>query len=153
VRSSSRSDAPTCARSSIAATSSFARARRLRSRGSKERLGVAASVTLLSANEVAGIVAENPLAAKASDPSRFLIAVLFDAAGRARVLPLAKRSWTPSALAIGRRAVYMWCPEGILDNPLAAAVSKVVENRLTARNWATLQKLHALVVATDSSSG
>ena len=38
----------------------------------------------------------------------------------------------------------MWCANGILDSKLAAAVSRAVGHALTARNWGTIQKLHAM---------
>jgi uncharacterized protein (DUF1697 family) len=47
-------------------------------------------------------------------------------------------------MALGERAAYVWCPEGILDSPVVAALGKKLGDATTTRNWATLSKLHAL---------
>ncbi|MGZ3461259.1 MAG: DUF1697 domain-containing protein, partial [Archangium sp.] len=50
-------------------------------------LGVPARVTVLSAGELATVVAENPLLAVATDPSRLLVTVLTHPADRPRLEP------------------------------------------------------------------
>jgi uncharacterized protein (DUF1697 family) len=65
-------------------------------------------------------------------------------AALAELEPLTKRRWSPEAFAIGRHAAFLWCPNGILDSALNAAVSAVLGDRLTARNWATVGKIAAL---------
>jgi uncharacterized protein (DUF1697 family) len=108
------------------------------------RCGIAARVTVLSAAELAGVVAGNPLLAVADNPSRLLVAILSDRADRARLAPLAKQDWSPERLALGERAAYLWCPEGILTSRLAEAVSRALGDAVTSRNWATILKLQAL---------
>jgi len=108
------------------------------------RLGVTSRVTVLTAAELAAVVEENPLGKVADDPSRLLVTVLTDPADRARLKPLAQQRWAPEAFAIGRRVSYAWCPKGMIDSPLAAAVSKLVGAGGTTRNWATITKLHAV---------
>lgn len=109
------------------------------------RTGVSARVTVLAAGELAEVVAENPLGEVATDPSRLLVTVLTNpAADRPRLAPLGEREWAPGALALGARAAYLWCPEGILASPLPEAVGRVLGDAATARNWATILKLHAL---------
>ena len=109
-----------------------------------ERLGVSARVIVLSAAELAEAVAANPLLDVATEPARFLIAVLATPADRARVEALARQDWSPEALALGQRVAYLWCPGGILDSPLNTAVNRLLGDAVTARNWTTLTKLHAL---------
>jgi uncharacterized protein (DUF1697 family) len=108
------------------------------------QLGVASRVTVLSAAEVAAIVAQNPLAEIADDPSRLLVAVLNDPADRTRLAPLLKEAWAPEVLAAGDRAAYVWCPQGILASRLAESLGKLLKDAVTSRNWATFLKLHAL---------
>ena len=110
-----------------------------------ERLGVTSRVTVLTAGELAAVVAENPLARIADDPSRLLVTVLTDPADRKGLLPLARKDWSPEALAVGTRAAYVWCPRSMLESPLFAAVTKLLGDAATTRNWATVTKLHALV--------
>ena len=111
------------------------------------RLGVSARVTVITAAELATAVAENPLLEVAVDPSRLLVAVLADPADRTRLEPLARQDWSPNALAVGRRVAYMWCADGILLSPLAAAVNRALGDAVTARNWTTMLKLDALAKA------
>jgi uncharacterized protein (DUF1697 family) len=110
------------------------------------RTGVSARVTVLTASELAGIVADNPLAAVADDPARHLVAVLNSPADRSRLEPLVKQDWAPGRLALGARVAYLWCPDGILESQLAVAVGRTLKDAVTSRNWATMLKLHGLVV-------
>jgi len=109
------------------------------------RLGISARVTVLTAAELAAAVAENPLGKVATDPTRLLVTVLTNSADRKRLLPLARQDWTPDVLAVGRRVAYLWCPKGMLESRLAQAVSRLLGDAATARNWATVTKLRALV--------
>lgn len=109
------------------------------------RLGVSARVTVLTAAELSAVVSENPLREVALDPSRLLVAVLMDPAHRVRLEPLARRDWTPEVLAVGTRAAYLWCPEGLLASELPEAVGRALGDGVTTRNWSTVTKLHALV--------
>lgn len=110
-----------------------------------ERTGVSASVVVLSGAEVAAILAENPFGPVADDPSRLLVCVLADSADRAKVKALAKQDWGNERLAVGDRVAYIWCADGILAGKLFTAVDRLLGDRVTARNWATMTKLDALV--------
>ncbi len=110
-----------------------------------KKLGVSARVTMLTAAELAGIVVENPMLEIANDPARLLVAVLSDPTDRARLEPLLEQVWAPDALALGRRAAYMWCAGGILESRLAQAVGRALGSAATTRNWATILKLHAIM--------
>ena len=112
--------------------------------GLRSRIGVAARVIVLAASELAEVIAENPLAAIAGDPSRLLVAVWPDAADRARLLDATRQDWGAERLALGARAAYLWCPPGITASRLSEAVGKALGERVTMRNWATMTKLHAL---------
>ncbi len=108
------------------------------------RLGIRSRVTVLAAAELAAAIDDNPLLAVAADPARFLVAVLADAAGRARLAPLAEQEWEPEAVALGARVAYLWCPTGILASRLLAAVGRVLGDGVTTRNLATMIKLNDL---------
>jgi uncharacterized protein (DUF1697 family) len=107
-------------------------------------LGVTARVTVLTAKELAAVVAGNPLSKVADNPSRFLVAVLRDPADRTKLTSLTKQDWSPEAFSLGKRVAYLWCPHSILDSPLAAAVNRALGDGVTARNWATVQKLNEI---------
>jgi uncharacterized protein (DUF1697 family) len=108
------------------------------------RTGVSARVTVLTATELATVVTDNPLLGVAGNPSRLLVAFLANPSELPRLGPLAEREWAPEALAVGSRVAYLWCPDGVLASPLHRAVSRVLGDAVTARNWATVCKLDAL---------
>lgn len=116
-------------------------------------LGISSRVTVLIAAELAGVVADNPLLDIADDPSRLLVAVLRDPADRARLEPLARLDWAPERLAVGSRAAYLWCPEGLLASRLPDAVGRALGDAVTTRNWATVTKLNALAALDASGAG
>jgi uncharacterized protein (DUF1697 family) len=108
------------------------------------RLGVAARVIVLDKEELASIIAANPLVDVATDHSRLLAFVFWDPSMREALAPLREQDWSPGAFAVGERAAYVWCPDGVLDSPVAAAVNKVLGDKTTSRNWNTMVKLYAL---------
>jgi uncharacterized protein (DUF1697 family) len=109
------------------------------------RLGVSARVMVLTAAELAAVVAGNPLREVATDPARLLVAVLAEAADRQRLEPLNEADWAPEAMALGERVAYLWCPEGVLASRLLEAAGRALGEAVTTRNWATIMKLHALI--------
>ncbi|MFC5461270.1 DUF1697 domain-containing protein [Massilia niabensis] len=108
------------------------------------KLGMVARVIVLSRDELATVLAENSLLPVASDHSRLLVFTLADGAARAAVSPLCERDWGLEALAVGQRAAYVWCPEGVLSSAAATALGKQLGDNTTSRNWTTLCKLYAL---------
>jgi uncharacterized protein (DUF1697 family) len=108
------------------------------------KLEVASRVTVVTAAELGGIVADNPLLSVANDHSRLLVAVLSDPKDQAKLVPLLELDWDPDSLAVSSRAAYMWCAGGILESRLAQAVGRALGSAATTRNWATILKLHEL---------
>lgn len=115
------------------------------------KLGVAARVIVLAADELARIIADNPLVQHATDHSRLLAFIFADPHLGRTLAPLGAQDWGRGALALGERAAYVWCPDGVLDSPAAATVGKQLGDNTTARNWSTLCKLHAL--CSDTAAG
>ena len=110
-------------------------------------IGFPSRVTVISAAELAAIVAGNPLLDVANNPSRLMVGVLSNLAHLAKLKPLLDEDWKPEALALGARVVYYWCPAGIIDSKLAAAVARTLGDGITSRNWATILKLRELTTA------
>ena len=108
------------------------------------RLGVSARVTIVGASELAEVVAGNPFAKVATNPSRYLVAFFPDGAAAKVLAPLVKERWAPEAIALGPRVAYLWCPDSILESPVFDRVSRLMKDGVTTRNWATVTKLHAL---------
>jgi uncharacterized protein (DUF1697 family) len=108
------------------------------------RFGFSSRIIVLTAAEFGEIIAENPLTQIATDPSRLLVSIFANPADRSRLDGLLAQDWGRETLAVGSRAAYLWCPDGVLDNRLSEAVSKALRDALTTRNWATTMKIHAL---------
>jgi len=111
------------------------------------RCGVDCEVIVKSAADLAAVIAEHPLRRHANDDARLLVMFTQEACALAELQPLASGDWTPEALAVGRHAAWLWCANGIIESRVAKAVGKVLKERGTARNWATVEKLQALVAA------
>ena len=114
-------------------------------KGLAVKLKITCPVILLSAEEIAGAVRENPLSRVATNPSSFLVLVLRSHSDRAQLKPLLKQRWAPEVLALGTRVAYLWCAKGVAKSPLWAAVERALERTGTARNMATMTKLLGLI--------
>jgi uncharacterized protein (DUF1697 family) len=109
------------------------------------RLGVSARVMVLSAEELADIVKNNPLGDVADNPSRMLVGILGDHADCQKLDHVARADWKAERITVTKtRTVYMWMPDGVIASKLNAAVSKAIGEEITSRNWATMIKLNAM---------
>lgn len=111
----------------------------------RTKLGVDALVIVKSAKDVAAIIEGNAIAAHATDPSRLLVAVTNVAAGLAKARALTREAWGAERLHVGKHAAYLWCANGILESKVATVLLKGLGDTATTRNWATLEKIHALL--------
>jgi uncharacterized protein (DUF1697 family) len=111
----------------------------------RSQLGVDALVVVKSAKDMAAVVAGNPLIEHADDASRLLVALTSHAQALAAVDSLAQADWGPEKLHVGQHAAYVWCANGILESKLAVALLKELAAGGTTRNWATVEKIHALL--------
>ncbi len=145
-------------------TAAVAKAARFE-RAVAEQLGVSSRITVVSAAALAATVAANPLRKVATDPSKLLVGWLYDhsAATRAGVRTLAAEEWAPEAFVAGAGSqagagaeaapgvVWMWCPAGVLGGRLWKSLDRELGDRVTARNWATVLKLHALATKVEGA--
>jgi uncharacterized protein (DUF1697 family) len=118
--------------------------------GLAKRVGISSRVIVLSAEEVATLVAENSLAGTVKDFSRLLVFALAAPGDRERLRELAGRRWAVGELVLGSRAAFVWSPDGLLDSAVAVAVGKALGDRATSRNWATMLKIDALLRSTTA---
>lgn len=108
-------------------------------------LGVEVPVVVKSGVELAAIARENPFASVAPDPARLLVAFAQDAPALASLAPVGALAVPPDAFALGRHAAYLHCPAGILQSKAGEALLGKAGKGATTRNWATVQKLQALL--------
>jgi len=109
-----------------------------------EKTGISARVLVVSAQDLAAVMKENPFLKIADNHSRLLVAFLADPADRSKLKPLLKENWGKEVLALGSCAAYVWVPEGILQSKLFPAIGRALDNAVTTRNWATVLKLRAM---------
>ena len=112
----------------------------------EREVGVRARVTVLAAPAFSGVVRDNPLESAIADPARFLVAFLRDPVkARAQLAPILAREWGRERFALGDRAAYLWCADGILESALIEAAGRVLGDEVTMRNWTTVTKLAAML--------
>lgn len=128
------------------AGSADAHAKRLRA-AIADRTGVDCEVIVKTAADLGAAIAEHPLRRHADDAARLLVMFTQSAATLAELKPLEAGDWAPEAFAVGTHAAWLWCANGVIESRVAKAVGKVLKERGTARNWATVEKLQAMVVA------
>ena len=114
-------------------------------KGLVTKLRLESRVTVLTAKEMRAVIDDNPFAAVATEPSRFLVAVPSTKSDLEKLRPHLVKDWSPECFALGSRVAYMWCPGGILESGVNDVVSRTLRDAVTVRNWATISKLQALV--------
>jgi uncharacterized protein (DUF1697 family) len=107
-------------------------------------------IVVLTCSEVDAVIEEMPFGSEITDPARLMVAAYVDPAVRKKLEALSAQDWSPGALALGRHAAYVWCPDGILDSAVMTAVTKAARDGITARNWSTWQKIQRLAAATST---
>jgi len=110
-------------------------------------LGVDVPVIVKPRAAIAAVVAGNPFADKATDPSRMLVAITRDAESLSALAAIAPFVKAPERFHLGEHAAYLWCAGGILESAAARALLGKAGREATTRNWATVLKLEELVIA------
>lgn len=113
-------------------------------------LGVDSLVIVKSAKDVASVIAGNALKNREADPSRLLVALTMDSKALSALDSMAKADWGAEEIHVGKHAAYIWCANGILESKVAVALLKGLASSGTTRNWATVEKIHALLRSSDA---
>jgi uncharacterized protein (DUF1697 family) len=118
------------------------RVKRVVEQGVTAELGVDVEVFVRTRDELADVIARDPLGDVAEDPSRYLVTFLSGPPAAARVREAAAVDVAPEQFVVSGREIYAWHPDGVHASKLARVLS---EKRLgvtgTARNWNTVTKL------------
>ena len=105
-------------------------------------LGLDVAIFVRTRDELAEVIAKNPLGDVARDPSRYLVSFLSAEPDAALVREAAAVDVRPEQFVVSGREIYAWHPDGVHASKLAKVLS---ERRLgvtaTARNWNTVTKL------------
>lgn len=113
----------------------------------KKKLGVDALVIVKSAADIAAVIRGNALEDVAQDHSRLLVALANEPGAIASLEKHARTIRGEEKVHVSRHAAYLWCAQGILESKAAEVLLGELKDRGTTRNWATLNKIHALMSA------
>lgn len=107
-----------------------------------ERFGLRVPVVLRSAAELRAVVAGNPFAREAAEPTRVHVAFLADAPAAARVARLDPERSPPDRFAVRGREVYLHLPNGAARSKLTTDyLDRTLATTSTGRNWRTVLTL------------
>lgn len=102
-------------------------------------------VVVRSRDELAAVIARDPLGEIASDPKRYLVSFLADQIDGVQLARLAELAVAPERLSAHGRELYSWHPGGVARSKLwNALASRRLGVTITTRNWATATRLLAL---------
>jgi uncharacterized protein (DUF1697 family) len=112
----------------------------------RDRLGMDVRCAVLTADELRAIVDGHPFGDVADNGSRMMAYVYVRAIDTALVAGHPPVPQDPERARVGDRAVYQWCPDGLMAAPdIAPYIKEHLRTDVTARNWNTITKLAELL--------
>ncbi len=110
-----------------------------------EHFGFEVPVVVRTRDELAAVVALNPLGDVAENPKRYQVTFLESELPAEAATRLESLRVEPERLVIAGRELYTWHPEGIARSKLwARTADKSLGVVATARNWTTVTTLLAM---------
>ena len=110
----------------------------------EDRLGFTCDVVVRTRDEIAAVVAHDPLAAVATDPSRYLVVFLSSPPASSAIDALRAIDVGPERWVIEGRELYAWLPAGVNESLVSKHLAKgVLGVAWTARNVATVGRVLA----------
>lgn len=106
-----------------------------------ERAGFAIDCVVLTADELRAVVDADPLGSVAANGSRYHVSFLREAPEQPDFAP---DTFAPELFHVGRREVYFWTPDGVMNSKVLAAFPVKKGVVATMRNWNTVTKLLAM---------
>jgi uncharacterized protein (DUF1697 family) len=104
-------------------------------------------VVVKSVQELASIIAANPIEAETDEYPRLLLAFVQDAKSMSAIRAIESLVVAPERFAVGKSVAYLFCAKGILESKAAVALLGKAGRMATSRNLATILKLAALANA------
>ena len=105
------------------------------------RTGMTSPVVALPIQEFRAIVEANPLKDAGDDPSRLVITFSAGPIDPGSIDRPTDDALAPERLVVTERAIYQWCPDGILQSKLKPAWWKQFASVVTARNVRTANRI------------
>jgi uncharacterized protein (DUF1697 family) len=115
------------------------------------RLGIDVRVVVRTADELATIVAANPLAEAEGDGPGLHVMVLDRPLGDEETARLADADFGPDDVRPAGREIYVWYRRGMSGSKTAETLARRLIATATDRNWNTVKKLLALALAAADS--
>ena len=104
--------------------------------------GLEVPVVVRTAEELAAVVAQNPLAEVAIDPKRYQVTFLAQPLASERLEAVAALAAGPERFAARERELYAWHPNGVARSKLWAKLGGAgLGVKATSRNWTTVTTL------------
>lgn len=114
----------------------------------REAFGFEVPVVVRTRDELAAVVAGNPLAGVADDPARHLVLFLREEADPRCLADLDPADYAPEEFHLRGRELHLWNPEGLSNSEIVKVMTpKRLSTDITGRNWRTVEKLLALADA------
>jgi uncharacterized protein (DUF1697 family) len=111
----------------------------------RERFGIDVDVVARTAEELAAVVAANPLGDVATDGAKHMVVFLAAEPGPATLRALEAGDLGPERFAVQGRELYAWCPDGVRTSKVLTIAVAKGGPAATARNWNTVTKLLAML--------
>lgn len=129
----------------FSADAAAAESERIISAGIAEEFGLDVPVVVRTRDELAGVIAADPLADIATVPAQYLVTFLSARPDPAVLAELDPAAFAPDEVRFGRREVYVWCPDGVRNSRVPQSWwERRLGLRATSRNWTTVTRLLAL---------
>lgn len=116
-------------------------------------LGVRTTVIVRAREELAAVVARDPLGGVATEPKRYQVSFLAGEPDPEAVAAIEAADVAPEQVAIVGREIYAWHPDGVGRSPLEKAVRGAkLGVEATARNWNTVLALLEMAEAIEAEA-
>lgn len=109
-------------------------------RALEAELGLRVPVQVRTADELAAVVAGDPLGDVADDPARYLVQFLASEPDYGRLDLPRPEAFAPERYVAKGREIYLWLPGGVHSAKLPPALNRLGLTG-TARNWRTVVRL------------
>jgi uncharacterized protein (DUF1697 family) len=110
----------------------------------KSAFGFEVTVMVRTAAELEKVIANNPFAKEAADPTKVFAVFLTDKVKAADLATIDAAAFEPDRFVGKGREIYLHLPNGAGRSKLAGSIEGKVKVPATARNWRTVTALHDL---------
>jgi uncharacterized protein (DUF1697 family) len=113
-----------------------------------DEFGFEIPVVVRTRDELADIIATNPLRKVAGDPAKQIVYFLAEEIDPDRLDAIDPETIAPEVLELHGREIHLWAPGGLGESKVGRALTaKRLGTVATARNWRTVKKLLAMADA------